>query len=67
VPVPPLVTANNPVTSEEPRLTAPIFNSPFTDLTMPVAREDRVVEPLGLIVNREVPVWEATVNGLAVP
>jgi hypothetical protein len=64
--VPPLAIGKIPVTSEV-RLIFPVFNSPPTVLTIPVPREERVVEPAGLMVKREVPVWEAIWKGLIEP
>ena len=60
VPVPPLIMPRVPVTSEEPKATAPLLSSPDTDLTMPVPKEERVVEPLTAILKKEAPVVEAT-------
>ena len=67
VPVPPLLTPKVPLTSAEPKAMAPMFSSPPTALTLPVPKEERVVEPEGLMVNRELAVWEATTKGLIEP
>ena len=67
VPMPPLEACKTPDTSEELRFTLPMFNSPPTDLTTPVPKEERVVLPEGLMVNRDVPVWLATEKGLTEP
>ncbi len=64
VPVPPLLMPKVPLTSLEAKLMLPLFSSPETDLTTPVPKELKVVEPEGLMVNREAPVWEATLKGL---
>jgi len=58
--VPPLATGRIPVTSEVLRLTAPIFSSPPTLLTIPVPRDERVVEPLAATVRKEALLEEAT-------
>ena len=48
VPVPPLDTFNTPVTSEaEDRVTRPLNKAPAADLTIPVPREEMVVDPVG--------------------
>ena len=67
VPVPPLIMPRVPETSEEPKATAPLFSSPPTDLTSPVPKEDRVVEPEGLTVSRAEEVEEAITKGLTLP
>ena len=59
--VPPLAMGRIPVTSEA-KLTWPIFNSPPTERTMPVPREERVVEPLVATLKKEEPLVEATTN-----
>ena len=64
--VPPLATGRMPVTSEV-KDTWPLLSSPPTDLTMPVPKEDKVVEPEGLMLRRLMPVAEATVKGLTDP
>ena len=67
VPVPPLAMPKVPETSLEPKAMAPMFSSPPTDLTTPVPKEERVVLPEGLMVNNDVPVWEATTKRLTLP
>ena len=69
VPIPPLETANRPVTSLEPRLIAPLNKAPpLVDLTgRAEEREEIVVEPLEATVKNEVPEEEATTKGLVVP
>jgi hypothetical protein len=39
-----------------------VYREPAADLTIPVPKEERVVEPLWLTVNMEVPVEEAIWN-----
>src|SRR3989344_1081412 len=69
VPIPPLETANRPVTSLEPRLIAPLNKAPpLVDLTgRAEEREEIVVEPKASTVNKAVPVEEATTKGLILP
>ena len=45
VPVPPLVTPKMPETSLLPKAMAALNNDPLDDLTMPVPKEEMVVEP----------------------
>ena len=69
VPMPPLDTANNPVTSEEPRLMAPLNNWP-PEVERTGRANDKeliVVEPLAATWNSVVPDEEATVNSGTVP
>ena len=62
VPVPPLAMPKVPETSLEPKAMAPMFSSPPTDLTTPVPKEERVVEPKALTEKIVVPVEEAKMN-----
>lgn len=63
-PVPPLFTPNIPETSEaDDRPTAPFSNEPDDDLTIPLPKLARVVEPLAAILNKDVPVEELTLKG----
>ena len=63
VPVPPFETASSPVTSEEPKLIAPLKRLPeLSDLTGPATREEIVVEPLAETWNRVEPVEDERVN-----
>jgi hypothetical protein len=49
-----------PLTSEaEDKTTAPMFNSPLTLLTIPVPRENNVVEPVVATEKRLAPLVEA--------
>ena len=59
VPVPPLTMPKVPETSE-PKATGPMLSSPATDLTTPVPREERLVEPVVATLKRLVPLVEAT-------
>ena len=58
--MPPLETGNTPLVSVEFKLIAPLFNSPLTLLTMPVPKEDRLVEPVAETLNRTLWVEDAT-------
>jgi hypothetical protein len=50
VPVPPLVTPKIPLTSAEPKATLPLNRLPEEERTIPVPKEERVVEPLEAMV-----------------
>ena len=58
--VPPLLTPRIPVTSLPAKLIAPTLSSPPADLTGPVAKDDRLVEPTALILKKAAPEVEAT-------
>ena len=59
--VPPLAMGRIPLTSEVNEA-CPLYKDPELDLTSPVPREERVVEPFEATDNRDVPDEEATVK-----
>ncbi len=79
VPKPPLLVLKTPATSAEPKMIEPLNNEPEADLTMPVPRLLKVLDPVILMVPAAItfpagetenivdPEEEATTNGLALP
>ena len=75
VPIPPLVELNTPLIEEvasvpvtsEDKLTSPLYKDPEEDFTTPVPKEAIVVVPFCPMVNNELPVEDATINGLTPP
>ena len=66
VPIPPLVTAKTPETSEV-KEAWPLNKEPPEERTRPVPKDDKVVEPLAATVNKDAVLEEATLNGFSVP
>ena len=57
-PVPPLATGKTPLTSEV-KEARPLNSEPPVERTRPVPKEDKVVEPSALTVNKDEPEDEA--------